>query len=46
MPGDLQVGEGQRDFVSDHLDGSLDLAEGQTAFLGLTADYPGEVITE
>jgi hypothetical protein len=46
MPGELQIGDQHREFVDAHLDASLDLGEGQTAFLGMTADYPREVITE
>jgi hypothetical protein len=46
MPGELQIGDEQRGFVDAHLDAALDLGEWQSAFLGLTTDDPGEVMTE
>jgi hypothetical protein len=41
---ELPVGEEHLPFIAGHVVGVFDLRAGQSAFLGLCADYPGETV--
>ncbi len=42
--GELPIDDEHLPFITAHIVGSLDLRPGRSAFLGLSADYPGETV--